>query len=111
MKICSICALNLTNREAFPFRISGVTGYLCKAHDASLGHAVGQWTARATAQAKLDREAQEAEERAQLEREATSLVAQTIANDRMAKLALEALPLATRRALRIGTNPRLKGAA
>ena len=100
MKTCSVCNCSLTGRMAEPFRVNGVSGYLCAQHAASLGNAIGAWLARTLHQIERDRAEAESEARIRLEREASSMVAAEIAADRMALLAAEGLPIATRREMR-----------
>lgn len=101
MKSCSICNCDLTFREATPFRLSGVSGYLCRQHNRSLADAITSWMTRAIVDVQNARVAAEMEERGRLEREAASAMAREISADRMALLAAEGLPLATRREMRL----------
>jgi hypothetical protein len=109
VKTCHICSCSLIHREAYPFRLPGVTGYLCTRHNLALGEVVSRWAARATTEAVVERAAAEAEEAARLEAESVAAIARQVADDRMALLAAEGLPLATRRELR--ALGRVRGAA
>jgi hypothetical protein len=100
MKHCHICNAPILTKDAHPYVIGEVRAHFCPKHASSLECAVTLWVRRAMDQLARERADAEEADRLRVEREVASSLAREVANDRMALLAAEGLPLATRREMR-----------
>jgi len=96
MKTCAVCSAALDPSTSEPYRIGSCQGSMCLACSRSMETAICAWMRKRLREVESERAEQAKAERARQEKAAASLLAKEIAHTRLAQLANEALPIATR---------------